>query len=110
MHTKGPWNLMEPDETEQPTNALAGVFTNERFIATVWKSSHASPDGAMANANLIVAAPELLEALEGLQRELRQHIRFDVKKHYSLMVYDVAATKAIAKAHGIAAVGYTDEF
>ena len=43
---------------------------------------------------------DLLAALEGLRAELRQHIKMDVKKHYSLMVADVAADKAIARARG----------
>ena len=41
---------------------------------------------------------ELITALEDLRSQLRGHIRFDVKKHYSLMVADVAAAKAIEKA------------
>ena len=46
------------------------------------------------------AAPDLLAALEGLRKQLRGHVRMDVKKHYSLMVADVAADKAIRKARG----------
>ena len=41
---------------------------------------------------------ELLEALCELQKQVRAHIKFDVKKHYSLMVADAAATAAIGKA------------
>lgn len=40
---------------------------------------------------------KLRTALEDLQKQLRQHIKFDVRKHYSLMVADSAATKALAK-------------
>lgn len=39
-----------------------------------------------------------LEALRELQKQLRAHIRLDVKKHYSLMVADAAASKVIARA------------
>lgn len=38
----------------------------------------------------------MLEALEGLLREMPSNL--NVKKHYSLMVYKAAATKAIALA------------
>jgi hypothetical protein len=41
---------------------------------------------------------ELLAALRELQKQLHAHIRLDVKKHYSLMVADAAASTAIAKA------------
>lgn len=51
-------------------------------------------------ACLIATAPELLEALKVLRKELRAHIKLDVKKHYSLMVADAAAGKAITKATG----------
>lgn len=37
----------------------------------------------------------LREALRGLQTQVRAHVKFDVKKHFSLMVADVAATKAL---------------
>jgi hypothetical protein len=59
---------------------------------------------------------ELTQALRDLQKELRSHVRMDVKKHYSLMVADVQASKAIDKAtsivesytqHTCAACGHT---
>lgn len=43
---------------------------------------------------------ELLAALRELQKQVRAHIKLDVKKHYSLMVADVVASKAIARAEG----------
>jgi hypothetical protein len=43
---------------------------------------------------------DLLTALEDLRKELRAHVKLDVKKHYSLMVADVAADKAARKARG----------
>ena len=46
------------------------------------------------------AAPDLLEALRALQQEIKTAVKFDVKKHYSLMVAEVAASKAIEKAEG----------
>jgi hypothetical protein len=41
---------------------------------------------------------ELIEALRELQKQLRAHVKLDVRKHYSLMVADAAASTAIAKA------------
>jgi hypothetical protein len=41
---------------------------------------------------------ELLYALVELRKELRNHVKFDVKKHYHLMVADACAAKAIDKA------------
>jgi hypothetical protein len=41
---------------------------------------------------------ELLATLRELQKQLHAHIRLDVKKHYSLMVADAAASTVIARA------------
>lgn len=43
---------------------------------------------------------ELLEALRALQKEVHGAVKFNVRKHYHLMVADAAASKAIAKAEG----------
>lgn len=53
------------------------------------------------NAPVLAAAPELLEALELLQVEIRARYKMNVKKDFSLMVADAAATKAIRKAKGV---------
>lgn len=58
------------------------------------------PDELREAARLIAAAPDLLATLEELQAQLRAHVRMDVKKHYSLMVAEVAADKAIRRARG----------
>lgn len=41
---------------------------------------------------------ELEAALRELQKQLRAHVKMDVKKHYSLMVADATASTVIAKA------------
>jgi hypothetical protein len=41
---------------------------------------------------------ELVTALVELQKQLHSHIKMNVKKHYSLMVADAQASKAIGKA------------
>ena len=42
----------------------------------------------------------MLAALRDLQTQIRNVVSFDVRKHYSLMVADVAATDAIRAAEG----------
>lgn len=55
---------------------------------------------AEANAALIAAAPDLLAALKGLQKQIHAHYKMNVKKDFSLMLADAEAGKAIAKAEG----------
>lgn len=50
-HTKGPWTLEEHESVE--------VIGENRRVAEVWLNEHTK-----ANAALISAAPDLLEALE----------------------------------------------
>ena len=42
---------------------------NGYTVATIIRTSKASPEEKAANARLIAAAPELLEALKGLMKE-----------------------------------------
>lgn len=51
---------------------------------------------------------QLLQALKDLQRETRDTVKFNVKRNYSLMLADVAATKAITAAEqsSVKIVGY----
>lgn len=57
-------------------------------------------DNHEANARLIIASPNVLEALEDLVDHLWDNRKRDVKKDYSLMVTEVAARNAIAKVKG----------
>lgn len=79
-HTPGPWKF------EGPTNTIRSVPAN------YWLATMDSWDGAVdnaANARLIAAAPDLLEALQGVLRVAdRKTAEFD------------AARAAIAKATG----------
>lgn len=104
-HTPGPWHVVEVYDgiTSPKPNGLvyAKIQAADGSVgfAGAYLSREGKPnDEAKANAALIAAAPDLLAALEGLRRELRQHIKLDVKKHYSLMVWDAAAGQAIRKA------------
>ncbi len=61
-HTPGPWNVEHP--YGEPGTYIAGPHTE--IIAQVWKQTRlpASPDDATeANARVLAAAPEMLEAL-----------------------------------------------
>ena len=58
-HTKGPW-VIHPDDESNPYSALS-VYGNEPAGFVCRTSGNCGP-----NARLIAAAPELLEALEGL--------------------------------------------
>lgn len=93
-HTPGPWSRNIKPAIKYCT-IFAGRNTHVAHLA-----NGLPEDEVEANCNLITAAPELLAALEALRTELRQHIKFDVRKHYSLMTADVAADNAIRKALG----------
>lgn len=63
-HTKGPWEVREAGPRSAP---FPRIFVGERKLATVERSLDARIKGgscaeAKANACLIAAAPELLEA------------------------------------------------
>ena len=91
-HTPGPWGckdtsygshdymLTKPDGSRLPVNAPSNDHGEQR-----------------ANARLISAAPELLEACRILLRESAGR-KLDVRKDYHLMVALEAAKTAIAKA------------
>jgi hypothetical protein len=91
-HTPGPWEISKNEAGELDIcEAGAG-----NMLADLAKCKNAE-----ANARLIAAAPDLLEALRGLLRETRQSVpNINVKKHFSLMVQMEEAKSAIAKAEG----------
>lgn len=60
-HTPGPWTLSEECSREGLLSRL--VYGPHLMVAIVRTETQAGPIGD-ANANLIAAAPELLEALE----------------------------------------------
>ena len=111
-HTNGPWKTERKNCcTHIVSESEKGIHGWQSHITTL--GDHIEYDGEPcgsvcsqdktqaeinANARLIAAAPEMLEALRGLQSEIRQAVKMDVKNHVSLMIYDAAATKAIAKA------------
>jgi hypothetical protein len=90
-HTQGPWRYEAPDEVsiKDADGGRVAVCTNLR--GALGMGGRRDPNEVLANARLIAAAPELLEALRKLRRgDLHQRARH---------LYDEAQT-AIAKATG----------
>jgi hypothetical protein len=92
----------------QPTTGIGFRFWHELPQQTVdalmrvdWLrvfAEHGLVEHGLVNA--FTSAPDLLKALVDLQREIHHVVKMDVRKHYSLMLADVAASKAIASAKG----------
>lgn len=60
-HTAGPWL-----KAETRTEGFVIISRNELIVHSVDEYGHYGPIKNSANANLIAAAPDLLEALEGI--------------------------------------------
>lgn len=97
-HTPGPWHAY---------NASGGRVhkkwrirrTGARNVAEICENN--SPEIEHANANLISAAPELLEALEACLRDCDSREQIHPKSRITLsMATQQAARAAIAKAKG----------
>lgn len=88
-HTPGPWEIEEESEGHSITNR---AFTGDEWcIAEVYGKT----DTSIANANLIAAAPDLLEALLGVERLCAASGYIGVNGQYLKIV-----RAAIAKARG----------
>lgn len=89
-HTAGPWQI-DPDSTTQGANGVY-IEAGGQFIAEV--GSDASKSEAMANALLIVTAPELLEYLKESHQDEIDH------KHYGDGKKGCSYCEVIARAEG----------
>ena len=85
-HTEGPW--AEAGIVGERFNIMAGAYT---VAHVVMDGEHISDKSAYANARLIAAAPELLEALEAA-------CRLDYFNEHNALASQARA--AIAKATG----------
>ena len=96
-HTAGPWEVVEnPDSGGGDTvisNAASIYSDDETYVADVYRgyvgSEIVTHDQQLANARLIAAAPELLEALIDCRRALELSNFTD-----ELAVVDAAIAKA----------------
>jgi len=75
-HTPGPWEIVQSDHgivvrTESPKKTRYGA-SRYAAIGGFERSDPQQLAEALANARLIAAAPELLAALEGLEKEFRR--------------------------------------
>lgn len=93
-HTPGPWVVRTTED---------GRIAIYSKADSLWITEMLRPMPILnseANAHLIAAAPEMLEALKELKNQIRVRHKMNVKKDYSLLLADAAAGKAIAKAEG----------
>ena len=69
QHTPGPWAAEAAMSMDTPH--IRYITADTRIIASVRHRAEHTQDMALANARLIAAAPELLEALRRMLPELR---------------------------------------
>ena len=106
-HTPGPWivdNPMEASEFEH------GIFKDNGAIAYIAPVLEMNDMGISfeewdANANLIAAAPDMLEALELLADEFKEWLHSEIAsennpKPWEVNMAWICAKEAIAKAKG----------
>jgi hypothetical protein len=98
-HTQGEW-VVSSRQPEKNNSGVYGIDIDEFFthgIATVWGNGDGIDDEAEANAKLIAAAPELLEALKNLLKSHRQ-LSFDANHNLNDTPIEQMAYLAIKKA------------
>lgn len=89
-HTPGPWNIVESNKVDEESH----IQTDLKSICRLWIQM----DGQdMANARLIAAAPELLDALKDARNAYQQ--MFDVMP-VAWQTIDNIICDAISKATG----------
>jgi hypothetical protein len=95
MHTKGQWIIIQG--IEKRFKGLRDIFVEKTHIATI----QAWSEEGQANARLIAAAPELLEALENIALTADQS-GLDSQSTYDGVLEDIyeATQEAIRKAKG----------
>ena len=100
-HTGGPWLFYADVPSTDPNWHIVTNASRPRVIANV----HIEPDNAvdLANARLIAAAPDLLEALPDLSHVINWLKHCDPAKAIGeLEIYQARINAAIASATGVA--------
>jgi hypothetical protein len=99
-HTPGPWVVFGC------LDRFPGIEAADLSIV-IWGDKHdesgvkgETHEESIANANLIAAAPDLLEALEGIITTMPDLEEFENPDGYSMLPFVAAARSAIAKAKG----------
>lgn len=93
-YTAGPWRVGDAGATIFGPKVEG--YPAPVIVATLpGPSPRVSAEERAGNRRLLAAAPDLARVLADLQTEIRRAVRFDVRKHYSLMVADVAASKIL---------------
>jgi hypothetical protein len=101
QHTPGPWQWSHNGASTHDTHCIE-ISGGDRIGNVAYCQSYTG-DGyddrseTIANARLIAAAPELLEALQAIVKSLADHDDEGMVEHAAQMV---AARAAIAKATG----------
>ena len=96
QHTPGPW-ILDQDRTDDGTYYVRA--NNEVAVAEALNSRAFSIGEPEANARLIAAAPELLEALRIIERQMDGETMFPGAVYLSLTEAN-QIVEAIAKATG----------
>ena len=84
-HTKGPWEAADRGDYSDLDGSSRVILGDDRRIAIV---QHKGDEEDEANARLIAAAPDMLEALE------------EIRRMWGLIWMPGRAREAIAKARG----------
>lgn len=105
-HTEGPWRVQQYSWQRGNVSVFAPKFGRAPYGACVaytpCSDGVGGADGALANAHLIAAAPELLRELEHLVRLVEPCIQDGRASIPGLATFN-GAKAAIAKARGLAA-------
>lgn len=103
-HTPGPWHIYNDSQVEhvgiEAENVSIVIFGADDDDAGI---RGRNTEEAIANAHLIAAAPELLEALENIKHSVAQAIKTRNDWHREFLLIRNLADSAIAKAKGGAA-------